>query len=166
MLVSKNTSLIEQARLLVSSVELNNAVGAISMTDVQAALGVAQLNRYPLFLERRRQIFNSYDEKISGLSNAAPCYPPKPSFLFRLTLWAHNGYEKSQASLLDHNVQARRGVDELLHQKLGLDDAEYPCATKLFSHVISLPFFPSLTLQEQSQVLNAMHKVFNVSEAN
>lgn len=163
MLVTSNTRLLDRARLLVESAEHNNAVGATSMSDLQAALGLAQLERYPTFLDRRQKLFTSYHKTASQVITAIPGYLGEPAFLFRYTLRAQYGFENAHAALLAQGVQARRGVDQLLHRRIGLDDRDYPGATKLFAQVVSLPFYPSLTEQEQAQVLHAIQEVFVVA---
>lgn len=161
MVVSSNARLLDRARSLVDSAEQNNAVGATSMTDLQAALGLAQMERYPSFLERRRRLFAAYNEAATKLVTAVPGYQGEPQFLFRFTLRAQRGFEAAQTALLARGVQARRGVDQLLHRRLGLADCAYPGAAKLFANVISLPFYPSLTEQEQALVLRTMREVFD-----
>lgn len=163
MLVASNARLLDRGRLLVESVDHNNAARSTSMSDLQAALGLAQLERYPTFLSRRKQLFDSYHETSCRLVKAFPGYPGKPSFLFRYTLRAQSGFERIQAALLAQGVQARRGVDELLHRRVGMEDSLYPGATKLFGQIVSLPFYPSLIEQEQAQVLRAIQEVFDVA---
>jgi UDP-4-amino-4-deoxy-L-arabinose-oxoglutarate aminotransferase len=161
MLVIKNPNLLEQARAAARSAARNNAVGLTAMTDMQAALGLAQLKRYPSFLERRRQIFVAYHAAACSLKAARPGYLGDPTFLFRYTLRTHKGFESSQSALLLFGVQARLGVDELLHRRFSLDDRDYPGATSLFTQTISLPFHPSLNKLEQDQVIRAMQEVFD-----
>ena len=161
MLVVGDSNLMDRACALSESADRNNAVGATVMTDMQAALGLSQLERYPSFLERRRQIFLAYHDASGQLRTARPAYWGEPVFLFRYTLRADHGFELTQPALLAYGVQARRGVDELLHRRLGLDDLDFPQATLLFKHVVSLPFYPSLTGQEQAQVIRAMQAVFD-----
>lgn len=161
MLVTSNARFLDRARSLVDSAERNNAAGAASMSDLQAALGLAQLKRYPTFLHRREQLFASYHKTACQVVKALPGYLGEPTFLFRYTLRAQYGFETAQAALLAQGVQARRGVDELLHRRLGLDDRDYPGATKLFAQVVSLPFYPSLTEPEHALVLRAIQEVFD-----
>jgi UDP-4-amino-4-deoxy-L-arabinose-oxoglutarate aminotransferase len=130
------------------------------MSDLQAGLGFAQLERYADFLERRQELFTSYHQITCKLVTAIPNYIGMPLFLFRYTLLAQHGFKSAQAALLKHGVQARRGVDELLHRRIGLDDQNYPSATKLFDQVVSIPFYPSITKQEQEKVLRAVEEVF------
>lgn len=47
-----------------------------NMTDIMAAIGLAQLNRYGGLLARRRQIIERYDESIRPLANVLEHYGP------------------------------------------------------------------------------------------
>lgn len=161
MLLSNNLLLIERARALAASGKKENAAGLATMSDLQAALGLAQLSRYSFFLKRRHEIFNAYHELACELTKATPGYLKSTNFLFRYTLFVQQGFESAQSALMESGVHSRRGVDELLHQRFGLDDRDFPNAINIFSKTISLPFYPSLSHCEQNQVMGAMEKVFN-----
>lgn len=163
MLVSCDPALMKRARTLVESASRSNAAGFASMSDLQAALGMSQLARYSSFLKRRGETFNVYHQAASRLTDVYPGYPGQPAFLFRYTLRAQQGFESAHTALLKQGVQTRRGVDELLHRRFGLDDRDFPCALNIFTKNISLPFYPSLTGVEQNQVIHAMQEVFSGS---
>ncbi len=160
MLIATDPALLKRARALTKSAGVDNAAGATTMTDLQAALGLSQLDRYPLFLDRRRRMFGAYHEAVGQLKTVRPGYRGEPAFLFRYTLRAHQGFESAHLAFASQGVQIRRGVDELLHRQLGLNDRDFSGAAELFEHVISLPFHPSLTEQEQALVVRAMQGVF------
>jgi UDP-4-amino-4-deoxy-L-arabinose-oxoglutarate aminotransferase len=160
MLLTNNPSLINLAHLYEQPIEQNNAAGTFIMSDLQAALGLAQLDRYATFLDRRQELFASYNEITSKLANVSHGYVGMPKFLFRYTLRIQSCFESSQASLLINGVHSRRGVDELLHRRIGLNDRNFPCAIKLFDQVISIPFYPSITEQERKKVVRALKVVF------
>ena len=44
----------------------------LTITDIQAALGISQLARVPEFLARRRAIAARYDEMLAGLPLTLP----------------------------------------------------------------------------------------------
>jgi perosamine synthetase len=163
LLVSGDPALIKRARTLVESANQSNAAGFAAMSDLQAALGMAQLTRYSSFLKRRRQIFDAYHQAACGLTDVNLGYWGEPTFLFRYTLRAQRGFEYAYTALLKHGVQARRGVDELLHRGFGLEDRDFPCALDIFTKSVSLPFYPSLTSVERNQVIRAMQEVFSGS---
>ena len=161
MLLANELSLLESARALLKSTKPNNATGTGAMSDIQAALGSAQLKRYPTFLDRRNSLFESYHSVVCGLTTAKPAYSGKLPFLFRFTLTTPHKFEEVQKAFLAFGIQSRRGVDELLHRRLGQSDKNYTGASKLFDSLISLPFYPSLSELEQNHILKAIKEVFN-----
>lgn len=162
-LIVNDPSLLDRAYEVAESFVSNNASGIIAFTDMQAALGLSQLNRYTSFLERRLNIFRRYHEVAHRLKGAKAGYPDLPSFLFRFTLRTDIGFDEVESALLSFGVQARRGVDRLLHRQLGLDDRDFPISTSIFYETVSLPFYPSLSKVEQDQVIIAMKEVFDDS---
>ena len=161
MLVANDPDLLKNAHSLVRSTSPNNAIGITAMSDLQAALGIAQLKRYLTFLDRRNSLFEAYHNVVCDLTRAKPAYSGKLPFLFRFTLRTECKFEVVQKAFLAHGIESRRGVDELLHRRLGQSDKDYTGAIKLFEHLISLPFYPSLDQLEQAHMLHAMKEVFN-----
>ena len=163
MLITRNMDLLERARYLTASSEVGNMAGLTAMTELQAALGLAQIGRYPAFLERRRQLLAKYHESACALFTAHPGYHDRADFLFRYTLHTQSGFETAQQGFLSRGVHARRGVDELLHRRLGLNDHDFPGAAELFDKNISVPFYPSLNEREAAKVVSAMREVFGAA---
>ena len=162
-LMVNDPTLLERAYIVAESLAPNYASGIPAFTDMQAALGLSQLNRYKSFLERRLNIFQRYQEVARYLKDARVGYPDLPSFLFRFTLRTKIGFDEAESALRSFGVQARRGVDCLLHRQIGLEDSDFPTSTAIYHETISLPFHPSLSEQEQDQVIGAMRGVFDGS---
>ena len=160
MLVTADPRWLDRARALLNSTNCENASSVGSMSDIQAALGLAQLKRYSSFLERRAEMLRVYHQVGRLLNGARPGYPTDARFLYRYTLHTERDFEQVRARFLARGVKVRRGVDQLLHRRLGLDDQGFPSANRLFDRVVSLPFHPSLTIDEQAQVLRAAEEVF------
>lgn len=160
MLIASSPTFLERARILTKSLDFGNAANLAAMSDLQARLGQSQLARYPDFLSRRRQIFDLYHQCATRLYSARPGYYGTPRFLFRYTLRTQRGFDSIQSDLLDKGLQVRRGVDVLLHRRLGLGDDNFPIAVKLYEQNISIPFYPSLSDYEVGQILRALQGVF------
>ena len=125
--------------------------GVVTFSDLQAALGLSQFARYTEFRARRQVLAKEYLQVAQsvgisiGMDNAS-------SLPFRFTLRLSENFEALAKIFLHKGVVIRRGVDELLHRGIGLDDASFPNATRLFETTISLPFYPGLTDGEASIV--------------
>ncbi len=160
MLVSADCCLLNHARALQNSANYENASIGGAMSDIQAALGLAQLKRYDSFVERRVEMFRIYHQVGGQLNGARIGYPTDARFLYRYTLHTDRDFDQIRSEFLARGVHVRRGVDQLLHRRLGLDDKAFPSAISLFDRVVSLPFHPSLMVDEQARVLRAAKEVF------
>jgi UDP-4-amino-4-deoxy-L-arabinose-oxoglutarate aminotransferase len=130
------------------------------MTNLQAALGLSQLSRYPQFLDRRQKIADAY---FSGLKHCAVELPTAirgKSIFFRFPLRAQGDFESLRKQFDELGVHVRRGVDRLLHHSLGLDAAGYANAERGFANTVSIPIYPALDDQEVDRVVEACRAVW------
>ena len=131
------------------------------MSDMQAALGSAQLSRYSEFLERRRQLWQRFIavEKEAGIEIDRA----NENFPFRLIVRNDAPFAELRRAFLAHGVHVRKGVDQMLHRVVGLDDKLFPNAVKVFENTVSVPFYPALKNGEAGQVVQAMKRVFDAA---
>lgn len=84
----------------------------LKVTDLQAAIGCAQLKKLPEFVERRRQNFSRLRSGLSGLEEKIilpePCADSKPSW-FGFLLTCRDGINRNEVvrRIEKHNVQTR-----------------------------------------------------------
>jgi len=157
MITSNNNQIIERARALRDGqISYTHRVPS-PMSDLQAALGISQLNRYKDFLERRQNIKDYYIRLLSAsifCENLA-----NTNFLFRFPLRTHREFRDLQNKFLEHKIHVRRGVDKLLHRMLGFTDCNFPKATQLFEETLSIPYYPALSEKEYDRVSKAVIKI-------
>ncbi len=115
------------------------------MSDLASALGRAQFSRYGEMLARRRVLAAAYDVALAEL----PGIDLRPALLatgmyFRYVLHRPGGVEAVAAAFAEHGVAVRRGVDALLHRRLGLEDQDFPMSVRHFDTTVSLPLYPGL----------------------
>jgi dTDP-4-amino-4,6-dideoxygalactose transaminase len=119
------------------------------MSELQAALGLWQLERLPAFLERRRCLAAYYDECFSAIGagerdRGAICY----RYVVRVP-----DAEAAIEALQARGVDAKRPVYRPLHHYLGGD---YPHAQAAHEHLVSLPLYPALNDGEAESVVAAV----------
>lgn len=139
-----------------------------NMTDIMAALGLAQLRRYHELLLRRKEIINKYDEGLKGLP---------------VTVLKHYGEDYSSSGhlylvrVLEKNREecnkiiekmAEAGVATNVHYKplpmlsayknLGFDIKDYPNAYTMFQNEITLPLHTKLTDEEVVYIIETFRK--------
>ncbi len=130
-----------------------------AMSDIQAALGRSQLQRYGQFLARRRGIAEFYFEELSALP--VGCSPERlpDSMFFRFPLRCPQGFTALAERFRELGVNVRRGVDALLHRASGLDRDRFPNAERAFAETVSIPIYPSLTEEQARTVAAACRRI-------
>ena len=133
------------------------------MTDIMAAIGLAQLERYPSLLERRKDIINRYnkafeDSPVSVVSH----YTDEHTSSGHLYLVRINDATLEQRNELIERM-AEKGVATNVHYKpipmhtayknLGFSIDDYPNAYNQFKNEITLPLHTNLTDEEVEYVI-------------
>lgn len=136
------------------------------MTDMQAAVGIAQLERFPLMLERRRYLANRYTDALKSLSWLLT--PPIPdncrsnyqSYMVRLLGVAAPIRDRIMQGLLEKNISTRRAIMAIHRERpYCTEDRERSLPnTNLVSETgMILPLFHQMSESEQDYVINALH---------
>jgi dTDP-4-amino-4,6-dideoxygalactose transaminase len=134
-----------------------------NMTDVAAAIGLKQLDRYDGLLARRRQIIETYDAALKPLGvQVLAHYTDTHISSGHLYLTRIPGITAEQRNEIILKM-AQQGVACNVHYKplpmhtayknLGFDIADYPNAYRLFANEITLPLHTCLTDEQVAYVL-------------
>lgn len=132
-----------------------------NMTDIAAALGLAQLERYPGLLARRKELVGRYERNLAGSRIAAMAHAGTgdgDSLPFEssrhLMLARIEGATEAQRNAVIARM-AEQGVACNVHYKplpllsaycaLGFDAADFPHALALYENEITLPLHTLLT---------------------
>ena len=137
-----------------------------NMTDVAAAIGVSQLNRYGQMLEKRYELVRLYNELLSGngVCPAQHLWDDECSSC-HLYLTRVEGYSMQQRNGLIE-AMAKDGIATNVHYKplplltayrsLGLRGEDYPNAMAQFENEITLPLYSTLTAEDVHTVCRSM----------
>ena len=164
MVLSKDESLLERARRLREYDEtpsLHPGSTNLKITNLQAAIGLAQLERLKSFLERRRWLAEEYRTALSSVGLVLPAVPPGHThtyyrFVVRLPNLAssidelHDIIGRFEA----RGIQCRKPVFRSLHRYLELDGFRF--SEEAERTALSIPLFPSLTDEDTAQILLAL----------
>ena len=139
-----------------------------NLTDIASSLGLAQLTRADEFCAARRRIAQGYAERLADLPLELPEELPH-----RHHAW-HLYPVRLQADLaarLDRNTVIRRlqeqGIGCSVHYRplhlqryyrdeMGTHEGMFPVVESIWTRMISLPIFPTLTDDEQDRVAAAL----------
>jgi dTDP-4-amino-4,6-dideoxygalactose transaminase len=142
-----------------------------NMMDLQAAIGIHQLAQVDRFWERRREIWNRYDQAFAGLPIGLPA-PPEPDTRHAYHLYTILVDEArcgvSRDAFLDamtaHNIGV--GVHYVsvpehpyYRQALGWHADEFPNARDIGRQTMSIPLTPHLSDHDVADVVEAVHQI-------
>jgi len=140
-----------------------------NMTDVVAAIGLKQLERYPEMLARRREIIERYDAALKPLGiETLPHYTDGHEssghlYLTRIpgiTVDQRNDIITKMAELgVATNVHYKPLPMHTAYKKLGFDIKNYPNAYSQFANEITLPLHTCLTDEQVEFVIESYVKV-------
>ena len=135
-----------------------------NMTDIAAALGLVQMQRYPALLERRRQIIERYDNAFRPLGLMV-----LEHYTDEYLSSGHLYITRVPDATLDERQQiivrmAEQGIATNVHYKplpmmtayrnLGFDIAHFPNAYAQFVNEITLPLHTRLTDEQVDYIID------------
>ena len=140
-----------------------------NMTDIMAALGLVQMERYPQLLARRKEIIRRYDEGLKDLNvKVLNHYGNDHQGSGHLYIVRMLGLTSEQRNEVITKM-AERGVACNVHYKplpmmtaykaLGFDIKDYPNACHLFENEITLPLHTKLTDEDVEYVIASFKEV-------
>lgn len=135
-----------------------------NMTDIMAALGLVQMERYPKLLERRHEIVARYNEALKDLNVAVLNHKDvdhcSSHHLYLVRLLGKTREETNKVI----EQMAERGIATNVHYKplpmmtaykaLGFDIANYPNAYHLFENELTLPLHTCLSDEDVEYVIS------------
>jgi len=118
------------------------------MTDVAAAIGLAQLGRLPEFLAQRHRVVQGYRNALGGVV-ATPDVPGTAPWLFTGILPEGVSYGRAERVLAEAGIEVRP-VFIPMHDlpMYARPAAQFPNATYIAKNGISLPTHPSMTPED------------------
>ena len=135
------------------------------MTDMQAAVGIAQLGRLPSLLERRRYLAQRYSDALQDLSWLKVPYIPGncrhnfQSYMALLIGPAALKRDGIMQSLMDKRISTRRAI-MAIHREIpyarGQWEDQLPNTNLVTDTGIILPLFHQMTEADQDYVIQAL----------
>lgn len=142
------------------------------MTDIQAALGVSQMERLDSFVARRREIASIYNEQlanIQGIVLPKQNHKADSSWHLYVTRWLPeyfsgnrlDCFEALRAEGIGVHVHYIPVYKQPYYQKLGYKNDLCKNAEAFYDTAITLPLFPKMTNDDVHDVVTAVIKVAN-----
>ena len=136
------------------------------MTELQAALGVSQMQRLDSYVHRRHELARRYDELLAVLPLTTPWQHPDGYSGLHLYVIQLNLTKMTRSHREVFEVLRNEGIGVNVHyipvhtqpyfKRMGFGNGDFPHAESYYSRTISLPMYQTLTDKQQDKVVSAL----------
>jgi len=129
------------------------------MTEMQAALGLSQLDRLEAFVERRQALAARYDRLLKGLPvtlprRAADNRSALHLYVVRVPADRHRGtFDAMRAAGIGVNLHYIPVHLQPFYRAMGFAPGDFPQSETYYREAISLPLYPGLSEADQDRVV-------------
>ena len=138
------------------------------MTELQAALGISQMDRLDQYVARRHQLARRYDAMLAELPVTIPWQHPDSYsglhlYVIRLQLdkvqkTHRQVFESLHAQGIGANLHYIPVHTQPHYQRMGFREGDFPLAEDYYGEAITLPMFHTLSDERQDAVVTALRK--------
>lgn len=138
------------------------------MTELQAALGLSQMERLDPYVASRHELARRYDVLLAGLPITTPWQHPDSYsglhlYVVRLQLNSvGNGHREIFESLREQRIGVNLHYIPVHTQpyylRMGFRIGDFPEAERYYAEAISLPMFQTMSQEQQDTVVDALSK--------
>ncbi len=143
------------------------------MTELQAALGVSQLERLDDYVAQRNALAERYDNLLAELPVTTPwqhpdSYSGRHLYVIRLKLdmvgVSHRqAFESLREQGIGVNLHYIPVHTQPYYQAMGFQPDDFPESQHYYAEAISLPLYPTMTTAQQDEVVSALEQALEVA---
>lgn len=138
------------------------------MTDLEAALGLSQLQRLDQFIGRRQELVDTYNQSLHDLPLKLPTVTPARKSAHHLyVVEVLSEARKDRAQVFQELREAGIGVNvhyipvhlQPVYRKQGFQEGDFPKAEGYYQRALSLPIYFDLSSEEQQFVIARLRHI-------
>lgn len=143
-----------------------------NFTDIQASLGLSQLERAEEFKERREEIFEKYSEALKDVEGVRPPEVKEnvDPFWHIYTVKITDDFPVSRKKFFNAMQEENIGVQvhyvplhyhPFFQENYGCEKGEFPETEEVYSQIVTLPMYPDMSDSDVEDVIKAVRKISN-----
>lgn len=143
------------------------------MTDIDAAMGLAQLDRFNDLLQKRSVVTAKYDDLFRESSDVQPliqhCTKDGLSAMHLYPIRLPDRVDRDEvyrrllAEGIPCNVHYKPLPMMTAYKSIGFDIKDFPKAYEMFKHLLTIPYHTELTEEEQEFIVDQIGKAVSVA---
>jgi len=137
------------------------------MSNIMAAIGIVQLERFPELSEKRRTLARHYDRRLKSNSNVSPLphdYDHVVPHIYVIRIKGLRDRVDLRSRLANQGIQTGIHYQPnhwLEYYKVGDQPSPLPVVDSLYAELLSLPLHPDLDIQDVDLVCDALNTQLN-----
>ncbi|TGN19011.1 DegT/DnrJ/EryC1/StrS family aminotransferase [Leptospira idonii] len=165
MITTNDSSLATALRSLKSDRSSKRVLGEpkfdYSLIDYQAALGIEQLSKLGVILERKKKIAQAYLQAVQNSRLETYFAQPNEDTFHRFPIVVSTqGYEEVERYFKSIHIGTQRTITEPLHNILEENKLDYPNAERLYQRGHCIPVYPNLTKDNVQRIATAIRRIY------
>jgi UDP-4-amino-4,6-dideoxy-N-acetyl-beta-L-altrosamine transaminase len=139
------------------------------MTEIQAALGISQMQRIDNFISKRHMLKERYDFLLEKLPLKQPfqsinCYSalhlyPIQIELDKVKITRKQIFNELRAQGIGVNIHYIPIHTQPYYKKLGFKNGDFPNSESFYNQSITIPLYPDMTFKQQDEVVLSLNKI-------
>ncbi|MBI2658424.1 DegT/DnrJ/EryC1/StrS family aminotransferase [Candidatus Woesearchaeota archaeon] len=138
------------------------------MDEINAAIGVEQLEKLPGFIKKRKELANAYLDELKGIDGVTLPKIRKGNehswFVFPVMV-SEKIRDRAISELNAMGIQSKAYFHPCIHlqpfyrESLGCKEGDFPVAEKLSRTIMILPFYEQIKEKDMHTVVNSLKKI-------
>lgn len=134
------------------------------LDEVHAEILRRKLTRLDTYIADRRAVAQRYADALAGTDLVLPTVAPGNEHVYYVYVVRHPARDKIMAGLRDHDIVVNISYPWPVHTMtgfahLGYGKGDFPVTEAAAEEIFSLPMYPSLGVDDQDRVIEALHTV-------
>ena len=140
------------------------------MTELQAAIGIVQLDRFPALLAEKSAFAKRYDEKLKNIPGLSlpwvPPYVDQPAwYMYTVSVASKEIRDRLVAGLAERNIETRLSFPPVhaqpyYRERFGTTEKSLPVTWDTWSRLINIPLWAGMGEERQDFVIRSLKELF------
>jgi len=131
-----------------------------NMLDFQAAIGIEQISKLGLIIERKKKIAQVYLQAVLSSSHETFFKNAAEDQFNRFPIIVKKSFEEVERYFKSLLIGTERTTQDPLYKFLDLQSADFPNAERLYQRGHCIPIYPNLTKDNVSRIANSIKGLY------